>query len=517
MALQKPLLYGILHLGASSMSMTIVEYTTLDQVKIIEYASRDVTFGEELFQNHRLSFDTIEEICRVLKGYKRLMKEYGVTEYKVYGTAIVREADNRRSILDQIFIQTGFTVEVVDMPKEIYYKYFGLYYHMTKEGFTDTKDAALFLDITSGGVGITVWQGGAMLFQENVHIGTLRVMESFNRNQRSSLSFPDAVGEYLYSMLSPVRDEVSRFNVKYVILSGDEAKQIARLMGVESSGARGTVAMLPQQFNQFVDSFHGVTSTKLMNRFGLPEHRANILMPTLVLYHEILKMVHAQTLLISSSGFVNGVTLYYGAEVENHPFLYMLREQNVQLARSVAQRYHVDETHAREAERFGLQICDALRDHGITTRMAFLLRIAAILSEVGKYVSLRNHSEHGYHIVMGTDIFGLSDREKEIVANVVYYQYKGTPGDDDDNFRRLRELQKICVTKLVAILRIARALDASHKHKIERISLHRRDSNIVVEAVAQEDVSLEKWTFAREADYFSEVFGLSIKLKIGGR
>lgn len=33
MALSKPPLYGAIHLGASSMSITIVEYTTIDEVK----------------------------------------------------------------------------------------------------------------------------------------------------------------------------------------------------------------------------------------------------------------------------------------------------------------------------------------------------------------------------------------------------------------------------------------------------------------------------------------------------
>lgn len=516
MALEKPLLYGIIHLGASSMSMTIVKYITLDQVKIIEYASRDVTFGEELFHSKRLSFETIEEICRVLNGYKRLMQEYGVTDYKVYGTAVVREAENRRSILDKIFIQTGFVVEVVDMPKEIYYKYFALYYHMMKERLTETEDAALFLDITSGGVGITVWQGGAMLFQENVHIGTLRVMESFNRNQRSSLSFTDAVGEYLHSMLAPVKDEISRFNIKYVILSGDEAREIAGMMGFKAKKGK-TLALLPSQFNEFVDSFHGITATKLINRFGVPEHRANILMPTVVLYREILKMVHASTLLFSSSGFTEGVILYYGAEREEHPYLHMLREQNVQLARSVSRRYKVDEVHAREVERFSLQLCDELQDYGITRRLSFIMRIAAVLAETGKFISLRNNSLHSYHIIMGTDIFGLSDREKEVVANVVYYYYKGVPGDDDENFRRLKEVSKIWVTKLVAVMRIACALDAGHKQKIRRITTLRNENSLVVTAYSEEDISLEKWTFEREADYFGEVFGLAIKLKMGGK
>ena len=63
------------------------------------------------------------------------------------------------------------------------------------------------------------------------------------------------------------------------------------------------MSLLPQQFEDFVDTFHGVTATKLVNRYGIPEYRANILMPTIVLYSELLKMVRPQSLLISPYGF----------------------------------------------------------------------------------------------------------------------------------------------------------------------------------------------------------------------
>lgn len=128
--------YAMLHVGSTSMSMTIIEYESLESMRVVDYVSRAVTFGEELFQTQRLSFETIEEICKVLKGYKQLMADYGVTEAKLYGTTVIREAKNRRIILEQIFIHTGFRVEVIDMPKEVYYKYFALYYHMQKILFT---------------------------------------------------------------------------------------------------------------------------------------------------------------------------------------------------------------------------------------------------------------------------------------------------------------------------------------------------------------------------------------------
>ena len=63
MALPKALRYAVLHVGSSSMSITILEYKGIDDVRVIDYAAREVTFGEELFQTSRLSFKTIEEIC----------------------------------------------------------------------------------------------------------------------------------------------------------------------------------------------------------------------------------------------------------------------------------------------------------------------------------------------------------------------------------------------------------------------------------------------------------------------
>ncbi len=138
------------------------------------------------------------------------------------------------------------------------------------------------------------------------------------------------------------------------------------------------------------------------------------------------------------------------------------------------------------------------------------------MCSVGKFVSLRNHGEHAYHIVMGTDIFGLSEAEKQVVANVVYYHYKGTPCDDDPYFKELTELQKIQVTKLVAIIRVACALDAGSNQKITEVSLEERDNVLYVFCRTDEDISLEWWTFNRDSEYFTEIFGMEVMLVKGG-
>ena len=140
-----------------------------------------------------------------------------------------------------------------------------------------------------------------MLFQQNMHSGSLRVMESFNRNQRASTSFSTAITEYLHRMISPLREELQLFNIKNVIFSGDEARLILQLMGYSDSEPITTIN--PQQFKELVDSFDGITATKLMNRYKIPEFKANILMPTMILFAEIINAIQPESLIFSSYSF----------------------------------------------------------------------------------------------------------------------------------------------------------------------------------------------------------------------
>jgi hypothetical protein len=316
-------------------------------------------------------------------------------------------------------------------------------------------------------------------------------------------------------MIGPLREELQTFNIDSIVLSGDEAQYMTHLMGQENN-KEDIITVEPERFKGLINSFDGVTATKLMNRYKLPEYKANILMPTIILFNEIITAIGPKSLIFSSFSFSQGISWFYGVESENNPFMYQLREQNAQLARAVAARYHTDRIHDAEVEKFSALFCNALRHKGLPERWGYLCRIAAILCSVGKFVNLRNHGEHAYHIVMGTDIFGLSEEEKQVVANVVYYHYKGTPNDDDAYFNALTELQKIQVTKLVAIIRVACALDAGSNQKISDVTLEERDNVLYVFCRTNEDISLEWWTFNRDSEYFTEVFGMEIVLVRGG-
>ena len=227
MAEENSFVYGIIHIGSSSLSMRIVEYKDADTIRVIEEVRKETTFGEEVFINKKLSFTSIRRLCDMLNGLKQLLRDYCVTDYKVYATAILREAENRRPVLDLIHVNTGFYVDVVDMPQEIYYKHYLLQYLIQKSRNGkryDYGDNLLFVDITSGCVGLTAWENGSLRYQHNVHIGTLRLLETFKQNQRDSLDFPQAMAEYIHAIMSPLWGAIKRYHPSSIILSGREAR-----------------------------------------------------------------------------------------------------------------------------------------------------------------------------------------------------------------------------------------------------------------------------------------------------
>ena len=54
-------------------------------------------------------------------------------------------------------------------------------------------------------------------------------------------------------------------------------------------------------------------------------------------------------------------------------------------------------------------------------RERLLLKVAAMLHDCGKYISLANSAICAYQIIRATEIIGLTHLEREMVASVVLY------------------------------------------------------------------------------------------------
>ena len=92
--LNKPRLFAGIDVGSYALSMKIVELNAKGEIRPLEIVRRPISLGRDTYTSGKIRFETVSEVCEILKGFKQLMTEYGIKSYRAVTTSAVREAEN---------------------------------------------------------------------------------------------------------------------------------------------------------------------------------------------------------------------------------------------------------------------------------------------------------------------------------------------------------------------------------------------------------------------------------------
>ena len=260
---------AVIHLGSENITMQIIEYTTLNDIRVVDEVRHRVRLGEEAFQTRKISFGTTRQIVEILQGYRQLMRDFGVTDYILQATTAVREAQNQQFFLDQVQIKTGFQIEVVNMSQEIYTKLASLVRTIGVEDEQSLpRDGILLADISSGGLGLTLLKNREIRFQQNLHVGLVRMKEQFTRNERSSSHFERALNEYIHARLVAVAEELAKEDIVTLVLTGTESQSLFDMFA-QAAGGHEIPSFTAEQVEEFYQRIHRLSEAQLDKLFKL--------------------------------------------------------------------------------------------------------------------------------------------------------------------------------------------------------------------------------------------------------
>ena len=129
-------------------------------------------------------------------------------------------------------------------------------------------------------------------------------------------------------------------------------------------------------------------------------------------------------------------------------------------------------------------------------------------------MNVRQHNQCTFDLIKGMDIFGLRQSEVLETAFVAGSISDNLSVEENPDFAWLPMEERIVISKMSAIFRLANALDKSHRGKLRDLKITLEDDQVIFKAKASENTLLERWAFAESAQYFKEVFGLSPELSI---
>jgi len=144
-------LFGIMMINVQSIELSIVNLRTLRQV---ERVRSDVSLGEDIYDQHTIDYDSVEQAAQALSGFVQIMNDYGVKDYHLWGSWSLSSANNADYIQDQLLVRTGLKIDWLSSSQETYLRSVAVAVHFPRFKQMITKPTYL-LGINSGSVGIS--------------------------------------------------------------------------------------------------------------------------------------------------------------------------------------------------------------------------------------------------------------------------------------------------------------------------------------------------------------------------
>lgn len=497
--------FAAIYIGSYEVSLKVFELSGKKKIREIDHIRTRIELGRDSYHSGVIGYDLVEELCGVLSDFTKIMHGYKVKEYQAYAGPVIEETKNKLFILDQIKTETGLNVEILSNSERRFLTYKGV---AAKAEFDKiTKDSAAVIDVGGGSLQITLFIQGRVVTTQHLAIGTMRLMEMLSGIENSVLHLENQLEELVDKELAVFMAQYMHEGEKItnVILMGDYITEIMRKVR-KSTDEHNMVDAA--RFITFLQKLDKKSIEKISEELNLSNDKDMLVLPSVILYAKLTQLMHAETIWFPGVDTSDGIAYDFAQKHKIIHISHNFDEDILSAAKNMSVRYTSYSQHIDALTEMSSLIFDAMKKvHGMGKRERLLLQVAAILHDCGKYVSLANSAICAYQIIRSTEIIGLTHLEREIVASAVLYH--STPLDPYEELAgRMDKASYLVVAKLAAILKVANAMDRSHKQKFKNVKAVIKKKELVITIETIDNIALEKDLLAAKADTFESIFGL---------
>ena len=501
---------AVIDIGSTAIRMVIAEIDPSGDWRRLDRASKPLPLGRDVFMSGYLSRETMLGAVKTLSGFLEMLSGWhiGPKEVRVIATSAIREAKNRDTFVDRVYIRTGLRINIIEGVEENHLTYLAVQHAVTDMKGPFSRSSSLIIEVGGGSTEVMMLDRGKMVSAHSFRIGTVRIEQTVRPRWESSGQMEEYLRENLRGTLEIMNTELKLTRIHYFVAVGGDARLAAANAGKKEADHYWVIGK--DAFFNFLAQMEELTVDQIVNRLSVTYNEAEGLVPALVIYKLFFEATNAEKLIVPDVSIREGMLVSFalGTAKDVEKQLY---GQVVTSAMSLGRKFHYDEKHAVHVSTLSLAIYDQFQsEHGLDGHARLLLEISAILHDIGNFVRASGHHKHGQYIVANSEIFGLSREDIRIISNVIRYHRKSMPLASHPQFISLRQEQRLVVLKLASLLRVADALDRSHLQRVRTIRVEVKDADFLVHCETQGDISVEKYGMPYKAQMFEDVFGYHV-------
>lgn len=458
---------AVADVGTNSTHLLIAEaqgghYRVLDALKV------RTRLGECLDERGYMTPEGEDRLRDALLRFRELADAHDVPNVRVYATSALREAPNGPEITERMREETGVYPVIISGEREGRLTYLGAAHSV------DFGPDNLLLDL--GGGSLELVRGDT----EEVHdvvslpLGGIRMKDRFLHRDPPGKSEYRTLVAYLQGALEPYRERFGAGPQTQVFLSSGTAEDLALAVAASKGTLPNVSNGLRMTLEELGDLLAHLRKLSEEERARIPAfaRRARIIVAGAAVLHTALDVLGVREITISEGALREGMVV---EELQRHEDYVAGLSARHRSALALAERFRADLPHARQVAALSKELYNRLRAAGeaLPEEGRGLLRAAATLHEVGGLIAQTSHHKHSAYLIRYGGLRGFNAREVELVAQIARYHRRSLPKESHADWAALSPEDRVLVSKMAAILRVADGLDRSYGGNTSLESLER--------------------------------------------
>lgn len=507
---------SVVDIGTNSIRLGVVRIDDNHNYHPLALNKEVIRLGEGEFGHNRLTKAAMERGLLVLKKFADIANAYNSSEIVVVATAAAREAQNRAEFVERAREEAGVEVKVISGIEEARLIYLGV-----SSGIDLNSHTALFVDIGGGTTELILGGSHDYSLLESLKLGAIRFSDMFHTHEQSPVSEKTyrKMVDYSLGVANHAVRKIADQGYDLLVGSSGTIMNLAEITARRLEGEISSIRNYYLKYEDLQETISILCKLDLRQRLNVPginPDRADIIVSGAAILDAIMKGVKAPGIQISDRALRDGLVIDRLFQEDTVREAYLgtsVRERSImQLGRAC----RFEENHGQKVAGLAGSIFDQLKQLGIHPYGKVereLLTYAALMHDIGTFISYGDHHKHSYYLVRNSNLLGFTDDEIEIVATAAMCHRKLTP--QKLRPQRMSAASVRMADVLCSILRISDALDRSQLGLVSEVICRFVQGNKVlsIEVYATEDCPLEMWALENKKSFFERIFGVGIIIK----
>lgn len=512
--MDKQKLIAVIDIGSHTVKLYVGEILRKKQIKLLDYLWVPVAIGKDTLARGLITNATIHEVSQSIKNYTEVIESYQIKDWRIVASSSILDATNADVLMERVYQTTDIRAEILEPVAETEMIYEGIKTLLKKRyGFLENN--YILFSIGGSSSQVILQSKGKIVLSETHHIGIQRIIKEFDFSEKA---YKLTLKPFTIGFLNHLKRFPEVKKLEGFIAVNDD---ILALVHSFFAGYldQGVYQIPRKEFNLLYSRIDSISLDEYIEQYYLSENMKKSIRVAILMIGLFFNLTEAEYILIPASN--KSYFMMYQMAFHERDQLKLgadMRENILSSAYSLGKKYQFDREHAHQVARLSTAIFDQMAvEYGFRENERLYLEVAAILHDIGSFVSPSSHNKHSAQLIMSSEILGLHRNEMKLIALIARYHRKSMPKQSHEEYNELPMDDRMTVSRLSSILRIADGLDNTHAQIVETLRLSLTDELCEMQLKIKDGnyavLDIIRAAVKKKSDLFESFFGVPVKLE----